>query len=435
MFEEEKDTMLDESLEEQSVKEPTESYDAQEEVTDASFATEVAADISQEAEEPIPSAEELPVEDLFPERETAPVEEPIVEEAAVEEPIAEETAVEEPVAEEPVAAEQEPIAEPLVEEPVAEPIVEEPIVEPAMEEPVFETPVTSYAAETSAAEEPAPLAVEVPDAPVYQEPAPVVSPVPVTAPADPFVKSEAAPAAPVDEGAKPKKGKNYQEEQKTRTYTKTEKKLRRKYKMDKDNLFASNDVVPGFILARGEHVIRTYRCLASSKGLGTICLTDRRLLVNADERSEVTIEQITGIRFCKYANFYVVKLIFGLIFSALAILSLLLPFVNFGINIPNISGDDGPAMWAMILCLVGAAAGIGIALPFWITLVRKTFYFFVYANINTPFIACKNASFMKREAKGKVATCMVVSAGKESEKAARELGALIIEIKEGRFVE
>jgi len=266
--------------------------------------------------------------------------------------------------------------------------------------------------------------------PYDEEAAPAETSAPIHTP---LAISQAAPTdAPTEDGAKPNNTKSQTGGPKGGTYTWQEKRLRRKYKMDKDELLSSNDVISGFILARGEQVVRTYHCLAAAKGPGTICLTNKRLLVNADERSEVSVEQVSGIKFSRYALFSVGKFIFALLLTAIAVFCVLLPTLEWNFSIPNITGDDRK-MWAEILCYVGAGLSFLISLPLWFTLVRKTFYFYIFAHQDAPFIACKNAGYSKREKKGKVAAFMVASAGKESEKAARELGALIIEIKEGRF--
>ena len=259
-------------------------------------------------------------------------------------------------------------------------------------------------------EAPAPLAAEEPE-PVAA-PAPQPAAIPVAAPIIP--KTPAEDVSPMK-----------------KEYTRAEKNLRRKYKLDKDELLSSNDLIKGFVLARGEKVVRTYHCIASDKGEGTLCLTNRRLLVNADERSEIGVEQVSGIKFCSHVKFSFFKFVFALIFLAAAALSTLITFIDFGIEIPRITGD--PVKWAVILCYVGTGIGALIALPLLFTMVKKTFYFYIYARQEAPYVECKNSSYIKREKKGKVANCMVATAGKESEKAARELGALLIEIKEGRF--
>ena len=186
------------------------------------------------------------------------------------------------------------------------------------------------------------------------------------------------------------------------------------------------------MIARGETVIRTYSCLASKKGDGTLCLTNRRLLIDAGERSEIGIDKVSGIKFCKFSRFSFLKFLFWLIFFGLGAAMVALPFIHTQVQIPMITGDAWQS-WFNILFYACGAVSLLISLPLFFTMVRKSFYFYVYAREEAPFLEYKSKSFAKREKKGKVYKYMVANAGKESEKAARELGALIIEAKEGRF--
>ena len=217
-----------------------------------------------------------------------------------------------------------------------------------------------------------------------------------------------------------------------RQYSPYERKLRRQYKMNKDLLLSENDVIPGFVIAKGETVIRSYRCLATSKGDGTVCLTNKRLLVNASERSEIEIDKVTGIKFSKFSNFSAVKFLLWLIFFGLGVFMLLLPKFNSGMNIPMITGENWKNWFTYLFYSLGGVFVL-ISIPLFFSMLKKTFYFYVYAKEDAPFLECKSGSYAKRERKGKVYKYMVAKAGKESEKAARELGALIIEAKEGRY--
>lgn len=351
-------------------------------------------------------------------------------ETPAEEPASDAIAAEETAAE-PVLAEEEketPVAEEDPMELRSKPLVLEDDGEEApleVEEPVSEAPI---------AEEPAPAApVEehvgaVDIFPETKKEFKMPKTMIISANAETPAQSEAIAkeAAPVKK-EKPRALTGIEKK-----YFKEKKRLRRKYKMDKDALLSSNDVIPGFIVAKGEKVVRAYNCLAAQKGDGTVCLTNRRLLINADERSEISVNQVTGIKFSKYAKFSFFKFLFAILFFAIAAASVLITMFDFGIEIPNITGAE-PAKWAVILCYVGAGISFIIGLPLLLTCVKKTFYFYIFAQQDAPFVECKSASVLKREKKGKAAKCLVAREGKESEKAARELGALLIEIKEGRF--
>ena len=240
-------------------------------------------------------------------------------------------------------------------------------------------------------------------------------------------------AAPTTNAQEPTMANNDQRETaQTRKYNAYEKKLRRRYKIDKDLLLSKNEIVPGFVLAKGENVIRSYQCLASKKGDGTICLTNKRLLINADERSEVEIDKVSGIKFSKNTYFSVAKFLFGLIFLGLGALLILIPFFRSGMNIPFITGENWKS-WFFYLFIACGAVGVLIGLPLWLTMVKKYFYFNIFVKEGTSFLECKSKSFIKSEKKGKSFGFVVAGAGKESEKAARELGALLLEAKEGRY--
>ena len=256
---------------------------------------------------------------------------------------------------------------------------------------------------------------EEPVAPVKEKVTPVVPVAPVTP-----VKEEKEEAVMAEN----KKEKN--------KYTSYERRLRRKYKLDKDILLSNNDIVPGFILAKGENVIRSYNCLASKKGEGTICLTNKRLMINADERSEVEVEKVSGIKFSRNTYFSFAKFLFGLIFLGLGAFMIMLPFFHTGMNIPYITGEAWKS-WFFYLFIACGAVSVLIGLPLWGTMVKKYFYFNIFIKEGSPFLECKSKSFVKSEKKGRQYTFLVSNAGKESEKAARELGALIIEVKEGRY--
>lgn len=217
-----------------------------------------------------------------------------------------------------------------------------------------------------------------------------------------------------------------------RHYSKGERKLRKKYKMDRDNLLSENDVVPGFVIAKGENVVRTYNCLSAKGGDGTICLTNKRLLINAGERSEVALDQVSGIKFSNFTHFKFFKFLFGLIFLALGALLIALPFIKDSVSIPFVTGSHYKSWFPYLFYPCGGISAI-IGLPLLFTSIKTTFYFCVFARVDAPFLEYKSAAQAKREKKGKVFKFSIAKPGKESDKAARELGALILEIKQGRY--
>ena len=216
-----------------------------------------------------------------------------------------------------------------------------------------------------------------------------------------------------------------------REYSSQEKKWRRKYKMDKDILLSANGVVPGFVLAKRENVVRCYACLDSAKGDGTICLTNKRILINTDEKSEVAVENITGVKFSKNTYFSFFKFLFALIFFGVGAFLIAYPFLKESMQvafIENIWKD-----WFKYLFVAVGAVLVLISLPLWAKMVKRYFYFNIFVKESTPFFECKSKAVVKCEKKGGQFTFLLSDAGREIEKAARELGALIIEVKDGRY--
>ncbi len=218
----------------------------------------------------------------------------------------------------------------------------------------------------------------------------------------------------------------------TREYTSHEKRLRRQYKIDTDVLLSANDVIPGFVLAKGENVVRCYNSLDSDKGTGTICLTNKRLLINADECSEVEVGSVSGIKFSKNTYFSFFKFLFALIFLGLGAFMIALPFIKDGVNIPYVTGEAWKD-WFKYLFIACGAVSVLISLPLWATMVKRYFYFNVFVKESAPFFECKSKSVIRSEKNGGQFKFLVSDAGKEIEKVARELGALIIEVKDGRY--
>lgn len=272
-----------------------------------------------------------------------------------------------------------------------------------------------------------PVAPVIPVAPVA--PAQQVAPIPPVAPAPtPVAPVQAqAPAAPTQNAAPvPVASAPMQK------FSPYEKKLRRKYRMDKDRLLSSNEVLPGFVLAKGENVVRSYQCL--KRGAGSICLTNKRLLINAGERSELEIDKVSGIKFCKYTIFSFVKCFFWFLFFVIGAALIALPFFRTSLKIPAITTGSNWKKWFTIVFFSCGGASLLISLPFLLTMIKKPFYFFVYAQLDSPFVEAKNGFYAKRERKRKGFRYDIRSkAGKECAKAARELGALILEVKEGRY--
>ena len=253
------------------------------------------------------------------------------------------------------------------------------------------------------------------------------------------IENEAAEEILKEEAAEPAKKKKKEAPiiaddffaEPAKEYTRAEAKLRRKYKMNKDVLLSENDVVPGFVIAKGENIVRSYNCL-SGKGCGTICLTNKRLLINATERSEMDIQKVSGIKFSNCTSFNFIKFLFALFFVALGGFMIALPAIRNSVSIPYITGEYYKTWFTYVFYPCGGISAL-IGLPLLFTTIKTSFYFYVYACADTPFLECKSAAQAKRERKQKAFKYLVAKPGKESDKAARELGALIIEVKDGKY--
>ena len=399
------------------------------------FEDEVTAKVQSGAvEESAPTAEQSVTPDIA--LSDTPVDLPVADPAAPEAPVeakAEEVASAPTVEPAPVEAPTAPDPAPVPEEPqpqygapgmLFEDVIpsefrrNEPQPEPEPEpQPEPEPPKEEKKKKTKEDELLAEVEAEM--AARAQEP-PKVQPIPVVVAQQPT--PQAQEEKPVKQETKPSP-------QQPREFSEYEQKLRQEYKMEEDLLLSDNTAVPGFVIAKGENVIRTYSCLDSARGEGTICLTNKRLLINTDECVEVGIERITGTKFCRYWTFSFIKFFFGLLFFLVGAAMFALPFVHESVGI---TGDSWKA-WYQYFFLGCGAVLILLSLPFFLTMVKKYFYFLVYAQESAPFFEVKSKTILKREKKGDVYKFVVASGSKESEKAARELGALIIEAKDGRY--
>ncbi len=202
-----------------------------------------------------------------------------------------------------------------------------------------------------------------------------------------------------------------------------QKKLRKKYKLERDELFGNNAIVDGFVLANSEKLLRSYQCLSTANGSGIITVTNKRVLFDAGERTEVPVENIVGIKYARYSHFSFAKFLFSLILIGGGV------FVALFLErfIGGMSWYKGWLKYAsygvgavMLLC--------SIPLLKW---VNKSFYLRFYALQNEAFVSYKGAG--KKKDLGENETSIIAAAGKECSKAAREIGALILDIKAGRY--
>lgn len=201
-------------------------------------------------------------------------------------------------------------------------------------------------------------------------------------------------------------------------------KLRKKYKIDKDSIFAENDYVDGFILANNEILLRRYDTLKVNGGNpGRILITNKRMLFNTSEKAEIPLSSVNGLRSAKYWTFNWVKFVFGLIFIGIAAFAFIYDFTKF-------SFFTNRAWLIYIIMAVGAIIGI-IGLTFICTFAKRRFALKVFISSAYEFITYNSKKGKKENAV--MESVIVAMPGSEIDKFVREAGALIIQSREGFF--
>jgi hypothetical protein len=205
---------------------------------------------------------------------------------------------------------------------------------------------------------------------------------------------------------------------------KINKKLRKKYKIDKDSIFSENDYVDGFILANNETLLRRYDALKVNGGnIGRILITNKRMLFNTSEKAEIPLASVNGIRSAKYWTLNWVKFIFSLIFIGIAAFAFIYDFTTFDFF-------QGKAWLIYIIMGVGAVFALfGLIMLF--TFARRRFALKVFISSSYEFITYNSKKRKKENAI--MESVIVAMPGKELDKMVREVGALIIQSREGYF--
>ncbi|MGI6701978.1 MAG: hypothetical protein ACOX3U_05925 [Christensenellales bacterium] len=182
----------------------------------------------------------------------------------------------------------------------------------------------------------------------------------------------------------------------------------------------------GFVLADGEKIVKEYNCLKliNPPGSGFITLTNKRLLCSTNELAETEINNITGIISRYKAKFSFAKLILFILLGGLASASIMAS-MNYLINLDSL-WPTHPGWFKYVLYSVAGIAGL-FALMFIFTVRRKEFRISIFTKSDTPIISYSGTT-------GRVKPTVIrVHPGKESKVIVHEIGALILEIKAGKY--
>ena len=228
-----------------------------------------------------------------------------------------------------------------------------------------------------------------------------------------------APAvAPVTNGVK--------QARPTKVFTKKEEKknVKKGQKfISRDEIFSDNEYADGFVLSDNEFVLRRYQAFRPEKGSGRITVTNKRILIDAGEVSEVPVEDVTSIKSKKYTKFSVVKVIFSLLFVLICAGVFVYNFA-FGGFLELVQFD-----WAVYCILAGGALFGLIGLIMLFKSKKRHFGLSIYVKGEDMF-----AEFGTVSKKSKVISSIVRTApGKDFDKFRREIGALLIKIREKNF--
>ena len=240
----------------------------------------------------------------------------------------------------------------------------------------------------------------------------------ISAPVEEPAESVAPAVVPVANGVK--------QARPTKVFTKKEEKknVKKGQKLiSRDEIFSDNEYADGFVLSDNEYVLRRYQAFRPEKGSGRITVTNKRILIDAGEVSEVPVEDVTSIKSKKYTKFSAAKVIFGLLFVLICAGVFVYNFA-FGGFLELVQFD-----WAVYCILAGGALFGLIGLIMLFNSKKKHFGLSIYVKGEDMF-----AEFGTVSKKSKVISSVVRTApGKDFDKFRREIGALLIKIREKNF--
>lgn len=180
-----------------------------------------------------------------------------------------------------------------------------------------------------------------------------------------------------------------------------------------------------FVLAEDEKVIKDYQCMKvmNSKGPGVITVTNKRLLCSAGEMAETELENINALTYKYKSGFNMFRAFMFLLLGSAAVFCFFMA-QDILLNLSELWSTK-PGWFNIVLYSVGGVLGF-IALIMLFTIRRKEFKIIIYIKASTPL---SYSGF-----KGKIRNdSLMVTPGKEAKNLAHELGALLLEIKAGKF--
>ena len=185
----------------------------------------------------------------------------------------------------------------------------------------------------------------------------------------------------------------------------------------------------GFVFADGEKIIKEYNCLklVNPSGNGVITITNKRLLCSANELAETELDNITGI-VSKYKSRFsfgklLLFLIIGVITAAFFVAAVKW---NYLIDVRHILSVKW--RWLKYAYYV-LGSGVGIyALVLLFSLQGKEFNINIFIKASTPLVSYRGVT--GQSAKSYV---IRVKPGKESKHIVHEIGAVLLEVKSGKY--
>jgi len=181
----------------------------------------------------------------------------------------------------------------------------------------------------------------------------------------------------------------------------------------------------GFVLADGEKIVKEYNCLklVNPQGDGVITVTNKRLLCSTNELTETEIDNITGIKSKYKSKFSFMKLFLFLLLGGIGVACFLAGKGT--IDLTSV-WTGMPAWFKYILYSVGGIAAF-FAFIFVFTIFGREFNITFFTKDSTQFISYTGLS-------GKIKPNVIrVKPGKESKTIIHEIGAVILEVKAGKY--
>lgn len=176
-----------------------------------------------------------------------------------------------------------------------------------------------------------------------------------------------------------------------------------------------------FVLADGERVLQQY---AAIRG-GTIYLTNRRLLVDGDSAIDLPVEKVKGV---SCVNHFVIKwgkIIFGALFVAACVLSVLLAFVSPVADLLTRVLPEGYDWIRYVVLGVGCLLGV-IGLLLLCYSIRRKFALNILTEGIDQVVSCRTPG--RKGDNDMYSTVVIAKPGREYARFVGEIGARLREL-------